>query len=226
MTTGDTSDLIWGGAETGPLRLFPLPGFVMFPHVAHPFHLFEPRYLALAEAALEDDQLIALAALKPGWEADYELAPPIYPTVCVGRISAHAATEKGTLNVIVRGLTRATVIEEVAGTSLYRQATARLETATGEVDDGIHAHLQARLVASLEEFLLSRGASHDDVRTLVDECCDLHRLTDIVTFSMVEAFDERRELLEEFDPAVRAKRLLRTLSESSSRSFPPPFSDN
>ena len=222
----DDAGELWGGAEEGPLRLFPLPGFVMFPHVAHPFHLFEARYLALAEAALSGDQLIALAVLKPGWESDYELTPAIYSTVCVGRISAHAATEQGTMNVIVRGLTRATVIEEVAGNTLFREVIARKVTPPQEVDDGLHAHLQVRLVARLEEYLLARGADRSDVETLTDECCDLHRLTDIVTFSMVESFDERRELLEEFDPIVRAKRLLRTLAESGSRTFPPPFSDN
>jgi Lon protease-like protein len=217
---------IWSGAEQGPLRLFPLPGFVMFPHVAHPFHLFEPRYLAMAKEALQDDQLIAFANFMPGWESDYELSPPIHSTVCVGRISAHATTEQGTLNVIVRGLTRATIIEEVADHSLFRRVIARRDTVAHSINDGTHGHLHGRLLARLADYLLAHGGEREDVETLSQECCDLPRLTDIVTFSMVESFDERRALLAEFDAVVRAKRLLSNIAEPDGRAFPPRFSDN
>ena len=45
------------------VRLFPIPGLVMFPHVMQPLHVFEHRYRALLADALKDDQLIALPVL-------------------------------------------------------------------------------------------------------------------------------------------------------------------
>ncbi|MCC7084863.1 MAG: LON peptidase substrate-binding domain-containing protein, partial [Pirellulales bacterium] len=52
----------------GTARLFPLPNLVMFPHVLQPLHIYEPRYRAMLEEALDDDKLIAMAMFAPGWE--------------------------------------------------------------------------------------------------------------------------------------------------------------
>ena len=50
---------------SGQARMFPLPNLVMFPHVMQALHIFEPRYRALFEEAIEDDRLIALGSLGP-----------------------------------------------------------------------------------------------------------------------------------------------------------------
>lgn len=224
---GEDHDEIWNGEETGLLRLFPLPGFVMFPHVAHPFHLFEPRYLAMAEEALNDDQLIAMAVLQPGWEAEYEGRPPIFPTVCVGRISAHAKTEQGTLNIILRGITRAKIIEELPGDGGIRRVYARRVMVPDVAPEPSQTALQHRLRIEMESFLLERGAEREDIDLLLRECGDLPKLTDIVTFSMIESFEERLQLLEEYDPVARARGILRHFTAPPNRpNFPPPFSDN
>lgn len=52
----------------GHVRLFPLPNLVMFPHVMQALHIFEPRYRSMFEEALDDDRLVALGSLAPGWE--------------------------------------------------------------------------------------------------------------------------------------------------------------
>ena len=76
---------------SGRARLFPLPNLVLFPHVVQPLHVFEPRYVDLLHDALEDDRLIAMSLLEAGWEKDYEGRPALYPTACLGRISATSA---------------------------------------------------------------------------------------------------------------------------------------
>ena len=70
----------------GTARLFPLPNLVLFPHVAQPLHIFEARYRQMMADALEDDRRLAMALLRPGWEEDYHLRPPIHPVVCLGRV--------------------------------------------------------------------------------------------------------------------------------------------
>src|SRR5262249_44277168 len=83
----------WRMSEGGPLddftgvaRLFPLPNFVLMPHVVKPLHVFEPRYRQLVSDALAGDQLIALVLLKPDWEGDYEGQPAIHDVACLARI--------------------------------------------------------------------------------------------------------------------------------------------
>ena len=46
---------------TGIARVFPLPNLVMFPHVMQALHIFEPRYRAMLEEAVEDDRQIGRA---------------------------------------------------------------------------------------------------------------------------------------------------------------------
>ncbi len=90
----------------GRVRLFPLPNLVLFPHVMQPLHVFERRYRELLEDALAGDRLIAMAALAPGWERNYEGRPALYPMACLGRITAHHRLADGTYNVLLLGLRR------------------------------------------------------------------------------------------------------------------------
>ena len=69
----------------GTARLFPLPNLVLFPFVVQAPHIFELRYRHMTADALADDRLLAMALLRPGWEADYEGRPRLFPVVCLSR---------------------------------------------------------------------------------------------------------------------------------------------
>ena len=66
------------------LPLFPLPNAVLFPGVYLPHHIFESRYREMVRDALDDDRIIGMTLLKPGFEAEYEGRPPIYRIGCAG----------------------------------------------------------------------------------------------------------------------------------------------
>jgi ATP-dependent Lon protease len=216
------ADEIWSGADQGTLRMFPLPGFVMFPHVAHPFHLFEPRYVALAEEAITDDRLIAMAVLKPGWETSYNDAPPVYPMLCVGHISAHSRSPQGTFNILLKGIMRASILEELPRKSLFRRVVAR-RVPMIDVQDDV---MLPRLLTLFHDRLTAQGAAADVMSMLANQSLDLDTLSDIMTFSMVDSLDDRRSLLEQHDPVRRAERLFQLLAEPAGPDFPPPFSAN
>ena len=88
---------------SGIVRLFPLPNLVVFPHVMQPLHIFEPRYRAMLEEALDEDGLIAMAVLAPGWEKDYEGRPPMRSNACLCKIATHHRTERRKLQCAVVG---------------------------------------------------------------------------------------------------------------------------
>src|SRR5712691_309361 len=96
----------------GTVRLFPLPNLVLFPHVVQPLHVFEPRYRDLTTDALDGDNLVAMALLKPDWESDQGDRPPIHPVVCLGRIVANQRLDDGRFLLLLRGLSRARVVQE------------------------------------------------------------------------------------------------------------------
>lgn len=97
---------------SGRVPLFPLPGSVMLPAGLLPLHIFEERYRAMVEDALEGERLVALAHLLPGYEEDYEGVPPIDPFVCVGRIVMDQRLPDGRFNMVLAGLRRARVLNE------------------------------------------------------------------------------------------------------------------
>jgi Lon protease-like protein len=103
------------------IPIFPLPNVVLFPNVFLPLHIFEPRYRAMVADALDDDRIIGMVLLRPGWEGDYEGRPPVFPIGCAGLITHHERLPDGRYNIILRGLHKFRIRGEDASRS-YRIA--------------------------------------------------------------------------------------------------------
>lgn len=94
------------------LPLFPLPNTVLFPNVFLPLHIFEPRYRTMVADALQGDRLIGMVLLKPGYEAEYEGRPAVYPIGCAGIITHTEQLPDGCYNIVLRGLEKFRVTGE------------------------------------------------------------------------------------------------------------------
>jgi Lon protease-like protein len=94
------------------LPLFPLPNVVLFPGVYLPLHIFESRYREMLRDALNDDRIIGMTLLKPGFEAEYEGRPPIYGIGCAGLITHAEPLPDGRFNIVLQGLERFRVMDE------------------------------------------------------------------------------------------------------------------
>ena len=104
------------------IPLFPLPNVVLFPGVALPLHIFEPRYRSMVADALTADRRLGMVLLQPGWESDYEGRPPIYPIGCSGVIASASQLDDGRYNIVLQGLDRIRIVGEDDGRD-YRRAT-------------------------------------------------------------------------------------------------------
>ena len=94
------------------IPLFPLPNVVLFPAALLPLHIFEPRYRAMVADALENDRLIGMVMLRPGWEPSYEGAPPVYPIGCAGFITHADRLPDGRYNMLLRGMEKFRIVGE------------------------------------------------------------------------------------------------------------------
>jgi Lon protease-like protein len=95
------------------LPLFPLPGLVLFPRTVLPLHIFEPRYVRLISDVLEKEKRLAVAQLRRGWEKNYFGAPRTYRMVTISRILHSDRLEDGRFNILVEGIERAYLIDEL-----------------------------------------------------------------------------------------------------------------
>lgn len=121
----------------GTVRLFPLPGMVIYPQSIQPLHIFEHRYRQLTADALASDRLIALTMLQPGWEEKYDQCPAICQVGCLGRIVADQLLPDGRYHLILRGLARVRTLDELPTEKLYRLANVEVLTdvATDDIDE-------------------------------------------------------------------------------------------
>lgn len=216
---------------SGFARMFPLPNLVMFPHVMQALHIFEPRYRALFEEAIEDDRLIALGSLAPGWEGNYDGRPPLRPHACLCRIATHQKTDEGTYNVLVLGVRRLHLVRELPPKKLFRVVEAELlddvepESAAPDAAAG----LQRQLLEAFKQSMPQVPGAHDQLDQLLGSQITLGMLADIVAYTIDLDLDTKLRLLAECDVFERVRQLLKAITSRADgprRTFPPDFSPN
>ncbi|HET9554396.1 MAG TPA: LON peptidase substrate-binding domain-containing protein [Anaeromyxobacteraceae bacterium] len=107
------------------LRVFPLPGVVLLPGAPAAFHLFEPRYRALAAAALGGDRVVAVPTLVDPAEA-MEARPALRPVAGAGLVIADRANDDGTYDLVIEGVQRVRLLEELERGAPFREFRAEL----------------------------------------------------------------------------------------------------
>ncbi|MGL4325509.1 MAG: LON peptidase substrate-binding domain-containing protein, partial [Beijerinckiaceae bacterium] len=114
---------VYDGPQDCPeiIPIFPLPGALLLPRGQMPLNVFEPRYLALVEAAIRGDRVIGMIQPRADQPGD-EKKPAIYEVGCAGRITQFAETGDGRLIITLTGISRFRVSEELLVVTPYRQA--------------------------------------------------------------------------------------------------------
>ena len=218
------------------MRLFPLPNLVMFPHVVQPLHIFEPRYCDLLEESLAGDRTIAMVMLQPGWEKDYEGRPAIAPVACVAKIVSHERLPSGRHNILLRGLRRVTIRQELAPTSSFRLAEVETLEDIYPPSGTRRTEVQRRILALARQLLPGSEALHEQLDDLLSGQGSLGMLTDVFAFTLGFATSIKQRLLTECNVDLRAEILETRLAElakelqsetgDSTANFPPRFSLN
>jgi Lon protease-like protein len=215
----------------GKTRLFPLPGFVMFPYVLKPLHIFEPRYRQMTEDALASDHLISIVLLKPHTPEEYLGNPPIHDTACLCRIINSQRLEDGRFNIVVRGLCRLRIESEIPSEKLYRLAHG------WPMPDGPSppvTDLRQTLLEYVRRWLPAGGPAIQQLETLFQQNLAFGALIDILAFALPLDPEVKQALLDEPDVPSRARKLLHALKEGAEPlpmprerpKFPPEFSIN
>lgn len=99
--------------------IFPLAGALLFPRMQLPLHIFEPRYRAMARDALAGDRLIAMVQPRGNTEP-----PELFEIGCIGTIMESEELDDGRFNIVLEGVSRFRVVNEVKAETDYRQVEA------------------------------------------------------------------------------------------------------
>lgn len=100
------------------LPVFPLTGVILFPRAQLPLNVFEPRYLQMVDDAMKGERLIGLCQ-----PVDIGTigAAPLQQIGTVGRITHLSETGDGRYSVILTGVIRMRIANELPLRKLYRE---------------------------------------------------------------------------------------------------------
>ena len=197
-----------------PLPLFPLPGVVLLPHATVPLYIFEPRYRAMTRDALESSKLIAMATFSgTKWRSCYGAAPPIRPHVCVGRIVRHQELADGRFNLLLQGVSRARVVEELPHEP-YRHALLEPFENTNVMEIDLTEQRQ-RLETLLRSEPLTQLASVASMQSWLSSEVPTVALVDLFAMTICDNVEQRYDMLANPCPFSRSRWLQSQLQHLS-----------
>ena len=172
------------------LAMFPLTGALLLPRGHLPLNIFEPRYLAMVDAALSGNRLIGM--IQPTEPESTIGRPALCEVGCAGRITGYRETEDGRYLITLTGICRFPVARELETTTPFRQVQpdyapfqADLSAPVAEETDDFP---RERLMGALKAYLSRR---------------DLKADWDSVTDAPAEALVNALAMLCPFEPAEK-----------------------
>lgn len=142
------------------LPVFPLTGAVLLPRGELPLNIFEPRYLAMVDAALGQDRCIGM--IQPVSHEDSVLVPALSKVGCMGRITGFRETDDGRYLITLTGICRFRIADEPAVTTPFRQVRPDYGGFCHDlVADAAADFPRDRLLAALKTYLSRRDLKAD-----------------------------------------------------------------
>jgi uncharacterized protein len=117
------------------IPVFPLRGALLLPSGQLPLNIFEPRYVAMIDAALRGPRLIGMIQPKTERGGPPADTPPALCEVgCVGRLVQLGETGDGRYLITLAGICRFRVVEEIAAETPFRQCRIDVEAFPADFD--------------------------------------------------------------------------------------------
>ena len=106
------------------LPVFPLSNFIIFPRTTVPLNIFEPRYIQMVDQSMKSNRIIGMIQPKKTGELK---KPDLYKVGCAGKITSFNETDDGRYLIILNGICRFKIMDEVDSDNLYRECEVKYE---------------------------------------------------------------------------------------------------
>tara|TARA_B110000008_G_C16908036_1_gene539489 strand:- start:325 stop:972 length:648 start_codon:yes stop_codon:yes gene_type:complete len=107
------------------LPVFPLSNFIIFPNTSVPLNIFEPRYLSMVTDCLKKDKIFGM--IQPKVIKKNSNKPELYTVGCAGKIVNFEKTEDGRIILVLNGISRFKILEEISTQKSYRECKVNFE---------------------------------------------------------------------------------------------------
>ncbi len=203
------------------LPVLPLASTVLFPGTVLPLHVTDPDTISLVEEALAHDKLVGVVKIDES-AGPYSARPRVCAVGCAGRIIHSEKLPSGPYNVLIEGVQRIRVVEELPGTGACRRF--RTELIPGPGDDALAGAW--RELGRLESCIMSLRSWLEDRD---EQLCEVLRstpdpvqLADVLGAAVVQETALQQRLLEAQDVRQRLAILIDGLTDVMVRDGEPP----
>ena len=107
----------------GKIPIFPLSNFIIFPRTTVPLNIFEPRYIDMIDDAMKSNRIIGMVQPK---KSDQNI-PVLYNIGCAGKITSFNETNDGRYLIVLNGISRFKIVEELKNDKLYRECSVSFD---------------------------------------------------------------------------------------------------
>jgi len=199
------------------IPIFPLSNFIIFPNTTVPLNIFEPRYIQMIDDCMKGNRLIGI--VQPKKTGDLK-KPNLYEVGCVGKITNFNETEDGRYFIVLNGICRYKIVDELANDKLYRECKINFDNYINDLKENNKEEIKfadLKLIFNdLKNLFRKQG--------YLINWKDLEKQTlyqTINTLSMVSPFslEEKQILLETSTLVERKKKLEEILKTYISGSF-------
>ena len=197
------------------IPVFPLSNFIIFPKTTVPLNIFEPRYIEMVNDVMKGNRIIGMIQPKKSKQTVTEL----YKIGCTGKIISFSETENGRYLIVLSGISRFKIIEELKTEKLYRKFKINFEDFLFDLDEKneeIKFSDLELIFKNLKSLFIKQGYKID-----WNELKKQSLNQTINTLAMASPFslEEKQVLLETINLSERKKKLEQILSTYSFDNF-------
>ena len=92
------------------IPVFPLSNFIFFPKTSAPLNIFEPRYVQMIDQSIKSNRMIGM--IQPKGLTNPKKTE-LFKVGCLGKISSFNETDDGRYVIVLSGITRFNIVNEV-----------------------------------------------------------------------------------------------------------------
>ena len=209
--------------EIDSLPIFPLPTAVLFPGIVLPLHIDDPCYCELIADALEKNGVLAVAMIQHGQDGD---APPLCEIAGAGQIIHAEKLDGGDYNVLIQGLDRVRLLEELPKSHSYRRFKAEIIPKPSPDETDAAKNELVRLESCVMNLVSTIAGSDAQLVEVMRATPDPIQLVDFLSATVVQDIDTQQEILAAVDLKTRLAKLIDVLVDvlGGARSTPTPTS--
>ena len=191
------------------LPVFPLSNFIIFPRTTVPLNIFEPRYIEMVDQSMKTNRLIGMIQPKKSGQLK---KPDLYKVGCVGKITSFNETDDGRYLIILNGICRFKIIDEISSDNLFSECEVKYDDFLKDLNEKSEEikFSDLNLIFQNLKGLFKKQGYEINWKEIEKQSLD----QTINTLSMASPFslEEKQVLLESKDLTIRKDRLKEILN--------------